>query len=57
MADRVPPYWRITNKPEEQDYPAAATDSTGAVWLAYLEFKHNPDHNNIRNTPKKLRRT
>ena len=29
VADRLPPYWRITNDPEEQDYPAAATDSSG----------------------------
>jgi hypothetical protein len=50
-ADRVPPYSRITSDPDEQDYPAAAVDSTGAVWLAYLEFKHNPNHNDIRNTP------
>src|SRR5262245_30736803 len=33
VADRVPPYSRITNNPEEQDYPAAAADSKGSVWL------------------------
>ncbi len=54
IADRVPSTWRITSSPDDQDYPAAAADSTGAVWLAYLEFKHNPDHDNIRNTPDKL---
>ncbi|HTM48915.1 MAG TPA: hypothetical protein VL285_09555 [Bryobacteraceae bacterium] len=49
MADRVPPSWRISSDKEEQDYPAAAADSSGAIWLAYLEFKHHPDHDNIRN--------
>lgn len=50
-ADRLPPFWRITNSADEQDYPAAATDAQGNIWLAYLEFKHHPDHNRIRNTP------
>jgi hypothetical protein len=54
VAERVPPYWRISDSKDEQDYPAAAADSTGAVWLAYLEFKHHPDHDNIRNVPEKF---
>src|SRR5262249_27882919 len=54
MAERVPPYWRITDSKDEQDYPAAVVDSTGAVWLAYLEFKHHPGHDNIRNIPDKF---
>lgn len=54
LAERLPPFWRVTSDAEEQDYPAAATDSSGAVWLAYLEFKHNPDHNSIRNVPNNL---
>lgn len=48
MIDRVPPATQITQDAEEQDYPAAAADSSGNVWLAYLEFTHNKDHNRIR---------
>lgn len=48
MADRIPGVARITDTPEEQDYPAAATDKAGNVRLAYLEFRHNPDHNRLR---------
>jgi len=48
LADRVPPAAQITSTPEEQDYPAAAADRAGNVWLAYLEFRHNPNHNRIR---------
>lgn len=48
MADRIPGVSQITHSPNEQDYPAAATDKTGAVWLAYVEFRHNPDHDKLR---------
>lgn len=48
LIDRVPEWSHITNNPDEQDYPAAATDKSGNVWLAYLEFRHNPDHDRIR---------
>jgi hypothetical protein len=48
MADRLPPVTRITNTPDEQDYPAAAADKNGNIWLAYLEFKHNPRHDELR---------
>jgi hypothetical protein len=46
--DRLPPTTRITRSPDEQDYPAAAADSSGAVWVAYLEFRHHPDHRRLR---------
>ncbi len=46
--DRVPPSYRITNTPDEEDYPAVAADKQGYLWLAYIEFRHNPDHNRIR---------
>lgn len=46
--DRTPPSTRITTSREEQDYPAAAVDATGAVWLAYLEFRHRPEHRRLR---------
>ena len=48
MADRVPSTSRITTSPNEQDYPAAAVDKDGAVWLAYVEFRHNQDHDKLR---------
>lgn len=48
LVDRVPDWSQITNNPDEQDYPAAAADKSGSVWLAYLEFRHNPDHDRIR---------
>jgi hypothetical protein len=44
----MPPARRITNSPEEQDYPAAAVDKNGEIWVAYVEFKHHPDHNRMR---------
>ncbi|MEO7648880.1 MAG: hypothetical protein ABIZ80_00295, partial [Bryobacteraceae bacterium] len=43
VAERVPPFVRITSDAQEQDQPAAAADAAGNVWLAYLEFKHHPD--------------
>jgi hypothetical protein len=48
VVDRIPPSTRITQSRDEQDYPAAAVDATGAVWVAYLEFKHHPDHQRLR---------
>ncbi len=51
MVDRVPPFTQLTNSPEEQDYPAAVADKSGNVWVAYLEFKHNPAHNRLRANP------
>ncbi len=47
-ADRIPMASRIGASPQEQDYPAAAGGKGGSVWLAYLEFRHNPDHNKLR---------
>jgi hypothetical protein len=51
-ADRVPATARLTSNADEQDYPAAAAGKDGSVWLAYMEFKHNPKHNRIRTTAK-----
>jgi hypothetical protein len=48
IADRVPPSYQITNTPDEQDYPAVAADRSGNLWLAYVEFRHHPDHDRIR---------
>src|SRR5260370_23487028 len=54
LVDRVPAWSRITDTPDEQDYPAATTDKAGNVWLAYVEFRHNPDHDRIRLTPNQF---
>src|SRR5581483_5443175 len=48
FADRVPPVQQITSSPDEQDYPSAAAGRNGDVWIAYVEFRHHPDHNRIR---------
>ena len=48
MADRVPVASAVASSPDEQDMPAAATSASGDIWLAYLEFKHSPDHNRLR---------
>ncbi len=56
--DRIPPSTRLTSSPDEQDYPVAAAAPNGDLWLAYLEFKHRPDHDQLRapfkETPKDL---
>jgi hypothetical protein len=46
--DRIPPSWRLTESPDEQDYPAAVAAPNGDVWVAYVEFKHRPDHDQLR---------
>jgi hypothetical protein len=48
MADRVPGSTQIAKGSDEQDYPAAAVDKNGGVWLTYVEFRHNKDHHQIR---------
>lgn len=52
VAERVPPFERITNDAQEQDQPAAVADKAGNVWVAYLEFRHHPNHDGLRNTPE-----
>jgi hypothetical protein len=42
--DRVPASYRLTETPEEEDYPSIAKDKNGDAWLAYVEFHHSPDH-------------
>lgn len=53
-AERTPATAAITNGKDEQDYPAAARDAAGNVWVAYLEFKHHPEHDAMRHTPDKF---
>jgi hypothetical protein len=48
MLDRLPRTTRLTATPDEQDYPSVAMDKGGDLWLAYIEFKHHPEHNRIR---------
>ncbi len=48
FADRVPPVVRLTESPDEEDYPSAAMDGKGNVWIAYVTFHHNPRHNQLR---------
>lgn len=46
--DLVPPVTRLTEDPDEQDYPATAVAKDGTVWLAYANFRHNKDHDRLR---------
>jgi hypothetical protein len=48
MADRIPPTSRIAETPEEEDYPSAAADREGNLWMAYAAFRHHPRHNEMR---------
>ncbi len=50
--DRVPATVQLTKTTEEEDYPALASGANGDVWLAYVQFHHNPDHIKLRTTPK-----
>jgi hypothetical protein len=42
--DRIPVSSRLTDTPEEEDYPSIAKDKNGDAWLAYVQFHHSPDH-------------
>jgi hypothetical protein len=48
MVDRVTASAQITKSREEQDYPAAAADREGSVWVAYAQFTPNPKFTGIR---------
>lgn len=50
--DRIPPSTQITKTRDEEDYPAAAAASNGDVWIAYVQFRHNPEHNELRAAPQ-----
>jgi hypothetical protein len=49
--DRTPVTQRLTNTPEEEDYPSLAAASNGDIWLAYVQFHHSPDHLQLRVSP------
>jgi hypothetical protein len=48
LVDLIPASVRLTNTTEEEDYPSAAAAKNGDVWIAYVEFHHNPEHNALR---------
>ena len=48
QVDRVPAVARITDTPDEQDFPSAALDNKGNAWVTYVEFRHAKNHNAIR---------
>src|SRR5262249_7290117 len=49
LADRIPPSTRITDTAQEQeDFPSAAADRDGNVWMAFVSFRHHPRHNEMR---------
>lgn len=47
-ADRASSAAQLTRDAEEQDYPAAALRKDGSIDVAYLEFQHSKDHNQLR---------
>ena len=49
LADRIPTAARLTDTvQEEDDFPSAAAEPSGAVWMAYVAFRHHPRHNELR---------
>ncbi len=52
--DRLPVATRLTNTPEEEDYPSMAAGANGDVWLAYVQFHHGADADMLRDSPPKV---
>jgi hypothetical protein len=50
--DRLPAATRLSDSPDEEDYPSMASAGNGDVWLAYVQFHHNPDHLKLRVGPR-----
>jgi hypothetical protein len=46
--DRVPASERLSETPQEEDYPSIATAPSGDAWIAYMQFHHSDDHNKLR---------
>ncbi len=46
--DRVPSGLEITQTPDEEDFPSAAVDRAGNIWMAYSIFRHHPEHDRLR---------
>ena len=51
LVERIPASTRLTKTPDEEDYPSSAAAKNGDVWMAYIQFKHNPAHNQLRAAP------
>jgi len=48
QVDRVAEPLRITETPDEEDFPSAAVDRKGDVWIAYSVFRHSGNHDGRR---------
>jgi Protein of unknown function (DUF3604) len=48
MVDRVPASTQVSRSREDQDYPAAAVDQAGNLWIAYLQFTPNAKFTGVR---------
>ena len=49
LADRIPAAARVTDTvQDEEDFPSATAGPDGAVWMAYVAFRHHPRHNDLR---------
>ncbi|MDQ6705306.1 MAG: hypothetical protein M3Z85_04995 [Acidobacteriota bacterium] len=48
FVDRVPSTARLTESPDEEDFPSATAGKDGTVWIAYVMFRHNPEHDRLR---------
>ena len=48
MVDRVPVSTQVTSGVADHDYPAAAADRQGNIWVAYMKFTPNPKFLGIR---------
>src|SRR5581483_7915512 len=46
--ERIPASMRLSDSRDEEDYPSAAKAPNGDVWIAYMQFKHSPSHNQLR---------
>ncbi len=46
--DLIPVAARLTNTREEEDYPSIASGPNGDIWLAYVQFHHSPDADQLR---------
>jgi hypothetical protein len=52
--DRVPVATRLTDTPEEEDYPSLAASANGDIWLAYMQFHHSIDVDKLRMNPPQI---
>ncbi|HEY2930921.1 MAG TPA: hypothetical protein VGK99_04180 [Acidobacteriota bacterium] len=48
MVDRIPVTMQLTRSRDDQDYPAAAVDAAGNIWIAFMQFSINPKFAGIR---------